>query len=93
MRFLGSGAHTGLAVPLWLLHTAAFVLLLIGVATMQSRCGAAGANQLQSMGPVGYLAPVSCNKFFSFDWYVAQVFSHWYYYSRFYPLEDRDTAA
>jgi hypothetical protein len=77
VRFIGSKGHTGLAVPAWLLSTAGFAILLGGLAAMQQACGSSGggvpnvgANQPISpgMGAVSYLAPVSCDRFFSFDW-------------------------
>jgi hypothetical protein len=69
-KFIGSKGHTGLAVPAWLLSTAGFAILLAGIGSMQSACGPTGVNSPipPGMGAVGYLAPVPCNKFFSFDW-------------------------
>jgi hypothetical protein len=37
---------------------------------MQSRCGVAGANNIIFWGATSYLAPVPCNRFFSFDWFI-----------------------
>lgn len=69
-KFLGSKAHTGLAVPAWLLSTAGFAILLAGIASMQSDCEESGVNSPipPGLGAVGYLAPVGCDRFFSFDW-------------------------
>ncbi|KAL4527928.1 hypothetical protein Ndes2526B_g07718 [Nannochloris sp. 'desiccata'] len=71
-RFIGSKGHTGLAVPAWLLSTAGFAILLGGIASMQSACGGSGVNSPipPGMGAVGYLAPVACRRFFSFDWFI-----------------------
>ena len=70
-KFIGSKGHTGLAVPAWFLSTAGFAILLAGVASMQQSCGSSGgATQAlpPGLGAVGYLAPVPCDRFFSFDW-------------------------
>jgi hypothetical protein len=70
-RFIGSKGHTGLAVPAWLLSTAGFAIMLGGLAGMQKSCGGAGGANTPlppGLGAVGYLAPVPCDRFFSFDW-------------------------
>jgi len=63
-KFVGTKAHTASATLPWLLAFAGFALLLAGVASMQQGCGKSGStgigvNQLQEMGAVGYLAPVT----------------------------------
>lgn len=37
---------------------------------MQSACGAAGPNNIALWGATNYMAPVNCNRFFSFDWFI-----------------------
>jgi hypothetical protein len=55
---------------LWLLVFAAFVLMLSGVSGMQSDCSDASANLFLGGGSSGYLAPVDCDRFFSYAWWT-----------------------
>ena len=48
-----------------------WVILLGGLSGMQSSCGGSDANFLLSGGSAGYNAPVSCDTFFSYAWWIA----------------------
>ena len=59
-KFIGSTAHTGLAVPAWFLAFAGFAILLGGISAMQNSCGSTPVNTIMppGMAAVGYLAAV-----------------------------------
>uniref|UniRef100_A0A1D1ZXF4 Uncharacterized protein n=1 Tax=Auxenochlorella protothecoides TaxID=3075 RepID=A0A1D1ZXF4_AUXPR len=48
----------------------AWFLLLGGVGSLQSACGDSGATSLLRAGSAGYLAPVTCNRFYSYVWWT-----------------------
>eukprot|EP00887_Chlorella_sp_A99_P005657 scaffold1.g5657.t1 len=54
----------------WALSFCGWVILLSGVASMQKECGASPVNALTQAGPAGYLAPISCDKFFRYLWWI-----------------------
>lgn len=56
----------------WLLSTCGFAILLAGVASMQNDCDGSLLSTLTlgGGGTPGYLAPVSCGKFFRYTWYI-----------------------
>lgn len=56
----------------WLLATCGFGVLLGGVTSMQSACGDTTINQVT----VGYLAPISCDHFFQYTWWITYL--HWF---------------
>lgn len=56
----------------WLLATCGFGILLAGVTSMQSNCGDTVINQVT----VGYLAPISCDHFFQYTWWITYL--HWF---------------
>lgn len=67
-------AELGTAGAMWgglALALVAWVILLGGVAAMQQACGSGDPNGLLTAGAAGYLAPVSCKKFFSYTWWVS----------------------
>jgi Ca2+/Na+ antiporter len=43
---------------------------------VQQQCGRAGANSLTNVGGSAYLAPVTCDRFFSYDWFI--LFFHFF---------------
>jgi hypothetical protein len=47
-----------------------FVLLLSGVAAMQAGCGGSAANLFLGGGSSGYLAHISCDRFFAYPWFI-----------------------
>ena len=71
-KFSGGKGKMGLALPAWLLAFAGFAILLGGISAMQQACGGAAVNGPipPGLGAVGYLAPVPCDRFFSFDWFI-----------------------
>lgn len=68
--FFGSMGHSVLTYLPHLLVIPGFILMAVGVATMQGECGASGANGLYTGGSIGYLSPVTCAKLLSFDWFI-----------------------
>lgn len=67
-KFIGSTFHSVLIYIPHFLAFCAFGLLLGGVSAMQQKCGQAGADTV--LGPSSYLAPIPCDRFFSFDWWI-----------------------
>lgn len=67
-KFLGSTSHTILIVLPHLLAFASFGILLGGVASMQNDCGSSVNNAL--LGTFGYLGDITCDRFYSFDWWI-----------------------
>ena len=67
-KFIGSTGHSVLVYLPHFLALSSFGILLGAVAALQQRCGQAGANRL--FGATSYLAAVSCDKLFSFDWWI-----------------------
>jgi hypothetical protein len=68
MKFLGSKGHTALIYLPHMLAFASFGILLGGVAAMQNECGS-GVNNIV-LGQVHYLSSTSCDRFYSFDWFI-----------------------
>jgi len=64
--FIGRSFHSMLIF----LAFSSFAILLGGVAAMQDRCGQASGLTDRILGTVGYLAPVPCDRLFSFDWWI-----------------------
>lgn len=52
-----------------LLAFASFGILLGGISSLQQRCGTSNASQ-PPLGYSAYLGAVSCDRFFSFDWFI-----------------------
>ncbi|KAK2076565.1 hypothetical protein QBZ16_005325 [Prototheca wickerhamii] len=53
-------------VLLWI----SWVVMLGGVGSLQANCGGSGASELLRAGSAGYLAPVSCHRFYSYIWWT-----------------------
>jgi hypothetical protein len=68
MKFIGSKTHTLLTYLPHMLAFASFGILLGGIAASQNECGKGLDNVF--FGQVDYLGPVSCDKLYSFDWFI-----------------------
>ncbi|KAL4852859.1 hypothetical protein ACK3TF_006065 [Chlorella vulgaris] len=71
-KMMSFSGNKGAIWAAWLLSTCGFAILLAGVASMQNDCDGSLLSTLTlgGGGTPGYLAPVSCGKFFRYTWYI-----------------------
>ncbi|PSC69847.1 membrane transporter [Micractinium conductrix] len=53
----------------WLLLVCGWILMLGGLSALQNDCGASNVTDPTVAGTVGYLAPINCDRFYSYSWY------------------------
>lgn len=69
-----ANAYNGALWGCWGLAFCGWVLLMAGAASMQQACGGSDAPSLTTAGAAGYLAPVSCDRFFRYLWWIWALF-------------------